>query len=138
MNLLPGFPIEENNVLRVAFYILLPSGIAGGAVIPVDALLQAVNSSKSELEATLGVVIAEIKKGPEPTNPPTSPTSNATTITSSPSSSEAVTQSATIKVAESATIKVAEEANDDWKYIVVGVIVGALIIAILGGVIFYV
>lgn len=130
MNLLPGFPIEENNVLRVAFYILLPSGIAGGAVIPVDALLQAVNSSKSELEAALGVVIAEIKKGLEPTNPPTSPTSNATTITSSPSSSEAVTQSATIKVAE--------EANDDWKYIVVGVVVGALIIAILGGVIFYV
>ena len=137
MNLLPGFPIEENGGLRVAFYILLPSGFTGGGVIPVDALLQAVNSSKSELEAVLGVKIAEIKKGLEPTDTPTYTTSNATTVTLSPTSSGSVPSTGP-SVASTGPTEIGEEANDDWKYIVVGVVVGVVIIVILAGVIYYV
>ena len=128
MNLVPGFPIQENDGLRVAFYIRLPSVIARDGVIPVDALLQAVNRSKSELEAALGVKISEIKKGLEPTNAPTYPTSNATTVTSSTTSRGSVPSTGPTEIGE--------EANDDWKYIVVGVVVGAVIIFILGGVIY--
>ena len=124
MNLVPGFPKPENDDLRVAFYI------AWDGVIPVDALLQAVNRSKSELEAALGVKISEIKKGLEPTNTPTYPTSNATTVTSSTTSRGSVPSTGPTEIGE--------EANDDWKYIVVGVVVGAVIIFILGGVIYYV
>lgn len=130
MNLVPGFPIQENDDLRVAFYIRLPSGITGDGVIPVNALLQAVNSSKSELEAALGVKIGEIKKGLEPTNTPTYPASNATTVTSSITSRGSVPSTGPTEIGE--------EANDDWKYIVVGVVVGAVIIFIFGGVIYYV
>ncbi|XP_067018613.1 mucin-like protein isoform X3 [Acropora muricata] len=131
VNLVPGFPIQENDGLRVAFYIRLPSVIARDGVIPVDALLQAVNRSKSELEAALGVKISEIKKGLEPTNTPTYPTSsasNATTVTSSTTSRGSVPSTGPTEIGE--------EANDDWKYIVVGVVVGAVIIFILGGVIY--
>lgn len=126
MNLVPGFPKQENDGLRVAFYIRLPSEIAG--VIPVDALLQAVNRSKSELEAALGVKIGEIKKGSEPTKTPTYPASNATTVTSSTTSRGSVPSTGPTEIGE--------EANDEWKYIVVGVVVGAVIIFILGGVIY--
>lgn len=112
----------------MAFYIRLPSEIARDGVIPVDALLQAVNRSKSELEAALGVKISEIKKGLEPTNAPTYPTSNATTVTSSTTSRGSVPSTGPTEIGE--------EANDDWKYIVVGVVVGAVIIFILGGVIY--
>lgn len=122
VHLLPGFPVQDSSSLRVAFYILLPSlVIPGGGVIPVDTLLQVVNISKSDLEAALGVTIAEIKKAPTH-SPPPSQASNVTSKSSPASTS--TTQTSIITT-------IGPETTDDWK-IIVGVVVGVLVIVIIG------
>ena len=115
VHLLPGFPREENNFLRVVFYVLLPSVIQGGGVIPVATLLQVVNNSKSDLEALFGVSIAEIKLGVMTTTPPPSTQNNTSATTQGP------TQSSTVGT-------VGEDSNDDWKWIVIGVVIGVVVI----------
>ena len=117
VHLLPGFPVQDNSFLRVAFYVLLPSFIQGGAVIPVATLLQVVNNSKSELEAVFGVPIAQIKLGYVATIPPTNQTSNVTTTAST--------------TTQAPTITTTEKASDDWKWIVIGVVVGVVVIVII-------
>jgi len=54
VHLLPGFPVEENSALKVAFYILLPSFLQSSGIIPAAALEQVVNNVKSDLESALG------------------------------------------------------------------------------------
>lgn len=115
VHLLPGFPREDNNLLRVVFYVLLPSVIPGGGVIPVATLLQVVNNSKSDLEALFGVRIVEIKLGVVPTTL-TPSTQNSTSATT-----QAPTQSSTVGT-------IGEDSSDDWKWIVIGVVIGVVVI----------
>ena len=129
VHLVSGFPVQDVDALRVAFYILLPSGIAGGGIIPLVALLQVVNISKSELETALGVIVVEIK-GLQLTTP--APSTSGTSLVTNESSTVANdTQPTTI--ASETTI--GPETSDDWK-IAVGVVVGVLVIVIIGVVIF--
>jgi len=122
VHLLPGFPVQDNSFLRVAFYVLLPSFVQGGGVIPAATLLQVVNDSKSDLEAVFGVPIGEIKLGYVATNPPTNPTNQSTTpvTTTSP------------------TVATTDKTNDEWKWIVIGVVVGAVVIAVIAVVVYFV
>ncbi|XP_078349351.1 mucin-like protein [Oculina patagonica] len=116
VHLLPGFPVEENSFLRVAFYILLPSFLQSSGVIPAAALVQVVNNAKSELQTVFGVPISEITKTYVPTT--TGPPANATNVTTS----QPTTQPATISTTEK---------SDDWKWIVIGVVVGVVVIVII-------
>ena len=109
--------MQDNNDLRISFYVLLPSNIQGGAVISAATLLQVVNISKSKLEALLGAPINEIKLGYVATS--TTPTGNATT--------PSVTQPS--QTIPAPTDK--EENDNDWKWIVIGVVLGALVIVII-------
>ncbi|XP_078352119.1 mucin-like protein [Oculina patagonica] len=117
VHLLPGFPVEENSFLRVAFYILLPSFLQSSGVIPAAALVHVVNNAKSELQTVFGVPISEITKTYVPTT--TGPPANATNVTTS----QPTTQPATISTTETE--------SDDWKWIVIGVVVGVVVIVII-------
>lgn len=115
--MLPGFPVEENSFLKVAFYILLPSFLQSSGVIPAAALAQVVNNAKSELQTVFGVPISEIKLTYVPTT--TGPPANVTNVTTS---SQPTTQTPTINTTEK---------SDDWKWIVIGVVVGVVVIVII-------
>ena len=123
VHLLPGFPVEENSALRVAFYILLPSFLQSSGVIPAAALQQVVNDSKSDLETALGATISDIKL-----------THVATTVTAPPVPTNAtnVTTSAQPQTSsQPATVTTTEKTDDDWKWIVIGVVVGLVVIVII-------
>lgn len=115
--------MEQNSGLRVAFYILLPSFFGGSGVIPAAALEQVVNDVKSDLEAVLGFPISEIEL-----------THVSTTATATPVPTNATTTNVTTSAqttSPAATVTTTEKSNDDWKWIVIGVVVGAVIIAII-------
>lgn len=115
--------MEQNSGLRVVFYILLPSFFGGSGVIPAAALEQVVNDVKSDLEAVLGFPISEIEL-----------THVSTTATATPVPTNATTTNVTTSAqttSPAATVTTTEKSNDDWKWIVIGVVVGAVIIAII-------
>ena len=123
VHLLPGFPVEENSALRVAFYILLPSFLQSSGVIPAAALEQVVNDAKSDLQTALGFNISEIKL-----------THVATTVTATPVPTNAtnVTIPQQPQTTVSATtVTTTEKTDDDWKWIVIGVVVGVVVIVII-------
>lgn len=130
VHLLPGFPVEESSALRVAFYILLPSFLQSSGPIPAAALEQVVNNAKSDLQTVLGATISEIKL-----------THVATTVTASPVPTNAtnVTTSAQPQTtSQPATVTTTEKTDDDWKWIVIGVVVGLVVIVIIGLVVYLV
>lgn len=128
VHLLPGYPLQDNSSLRIAFYVLLPSNIQGGAVIPAAILLQVVNTSKSALEAVFGSAISGLKLN----YVATSPAPNATNMTTP------LTTPLTTQELQTTNLALADASNDDWKWIVIGVILGALFIVIIAIVIYVV
>ena len=128
VHLLPGYPLQDKSSLRIAFYVLLPSNIQGGAVIPAAILLQVVNTSKSALEAVFGSAISGLKLN----YVATSPAPNATNMTTP------LTTPLTTQELQTTNLPLADASNDDWKWIVIGVILGALFIVIIAIVIYFV
>ncbi|CAH3024316.1 unnamed protein product [Porites evermanni] len=128
VHLLPDFPVQDNSSLRIAFYVLLPSNIQGGAVIPAAILLQVVNTSKSALEAVFGSAISGLKLN----YVATSPAPNATNMTTP------LTTPSTTQELQTTKLPLTDASNDDWKWIVIGVILGALFIVIIAIVIYFV
>lgn len=119
VHLLPGFPVEEGNSLKIAFYIVLPSFLKSIGVIPVNALATVINNTKSELEQVFGVPISEIKLVIVSTTPsPPTTTSNVTTVPPTTTT-------------QPVTITTTEKTSDDWKWIVIGVCVGVAVIVII-------
>jgi len=123
VHLLPGYPLEENSALRLAFYILLPSFLQSSGIIPAAVLAQVVNDVKSDLETVLGYTISEIKLTHEPTTTtaPPAPT-NATNVTTSEQPQT---------TGPASTVTTTEKTDDDWKWIVIGVVVGVVVIVII-------
>lgn len=116
--------MEQNSGLRMAFYILLPSFFTSSGIIPAAALEQVVNNVKLDLEAVLGFPISEIELTHVSTTATATPMpTNATTVTN-------VTTSAQTN-SPATTVSTTEKSNDDWKWIVIGVVVGALVIVII-------
>lgn len=121
VHLLPGFPVEENSALRVAFYILLPSFFTSSGIIPAAALAQVVNDAKSDLQTVLGFAISEVKL-----------THVATTVTATPVPTNATNVTTTEQTTVPATtVTTTEKTSDDWKWIVIGVVVGVVVIVII-------
>ena len=115
--------MEENSVLRVAFYILLPSFLQSSGIIPADALERVVNDAKSDLQTVLGFTISEVKLTHVATTVTATPVpTNATNVTSSQQPQTTV---------PATTVSTTEKTNDDWKWIVIGVVVGVVVIVII-------
>lgn len=127
VHLLPGFPVQDISSLRIAFYVLLPSSIQGGAVIPAAILLQVVNTSKSALEAVFGSAVSGLKLN----YVATSPAPNATNMTTP------LTTPSTTQELQTTNLSPTDASSDDWKWIVIGVILGALFIVIIAIIIYF-
>ena len=126
VHLLPGFPLEENSSLRIAFYILLPSFLQNSGVIPASALAQVVNNAKSDLQTVFGVPISDIKLTYVPTTtaaPTNASVTNVTNVTNVTTTSQPTTDQAP-------TVATTEK-SDDWKWITIGVVVGVVVVVII-------
>ena len=131
VHLLPGFPVQDNSSLRIAFYVLLPSNIQGGAVIPAAILLQVVNTSQSALEAVFGSAISGLKLNYVSTRPAPNATNMTTPLTTP------LTTPSTTQELQTTNLSPTDASSDDWKWIVIGVIFGALFIVIIAIIIYF-
>ena len=106
VHLLPGYPSNGSVSRAVAFYVQQPPGlfIGNNSVLPSNTLVDIVALYKSELEGAIGATISSVKALFTPTGTTT------TTTTRKP---------------------IEESENNNWKWIVIGVIVGILFIILI-------
>ena len=104
VHLLPGYPSNGSVSRAVAFYVQQPPGlfIGNNSVLPSNTLVDIVEVYKSELEGAIGATILSIKALFTPTG--------TTTTTRKP---------------------IEESENNNWKWIVIGVIVGIFFIILI-------
>ena len=104
VHLIPGYPNNASDSLLVAFYVQQPLGqfIGNVSVLPSDTLLDIVLNNTVQLEAAIGARILRVEVLFKPT---TSPTKEKPV---EPTSS-----------------------NDNWKWIVIGVSAGLVIILLI-------
>ena len=105
VHLLPGYPSNGSVSRAVAFYVQQPPGLFTGnnSVLPSNTLVDIVVLYKSELEGAIGATISSVKAV-------FTPTRTTTTTTRKP---------------------IEESENNNWKWIVIGVIVGVLFIILI-------
>ena len=111
VHLLPGYPSNGSVSRAVAFYVQQPPGlfIGNNSVLPSKTLVDIVVLYKSELEGAIGANISSIKAL-------FTPTGTTTTTTRKP---------------------IEESENNNWKWIVIGVIVGILFIILVIAFVFW-
>ena len=104
VHLLPGYPSNGSVSRAVAFYVQQPPGlfIGNNSVLPSNTLVDITVLYKSELEGAIGATISSVKALFTPTG--------TTTTTRKP---------------------VEESENNNWKWIVIGVIVGIFFIILI-------
>ena len=104
VHLLPGYPSNGSVSRAVAFYVQQPPGlfIGNNSVLPSNTLVDITVLYKSELEGAIGATISSIKALFTPTG--------TSTTTRKP---------------------IEESENNNWKWIVIGVIVGILFIILI-------
>ena len=107
VHLLPGYPSNGLVSLAVAFYVQQPPGlfIGNNSILPSHTLVNIIVLYKSELEGAIGATISSVKALFTPTG---------TTTTMKP---------------------IEESENNNWKWIVIGVIVGIFFIILIAFVI---
>ena len=107
VHLLPGYPSNGSVSLAVAFYVQQPPGlfIGNNSILPSHTLVDIIVLYKSELESAIGATISSVKALFTPTG---------TTTTRKP---------------------IEESENNNWKWIVIGVIVGIFFIILIAFVI---
>ena len=105
VHLLPGYPSNGSVSRAVAFYVQQPPGlfIGNNSVLPSNTLVDIVALYKSELEGAIGATISSVKAL-------FTPTGTTTTTTRNP---------------------IEESENNNWKWIVIGVIVGIFFIILI-------
>ena len=108
VHLLPGYPSNGSVSRAVAFYVQQPPGlfIGNNSVLPSNTLVDIVALYKSELEGAIGATISSVKA----LFTPTGTTTTTTTTARKP---------------------IEESENNNWKWIVIGVIVGILFIILI-------
>ena len=104
VHLLPGYPSNASVPLAVAFYVQQPPGlfIGNNSILPSNTLVDIIVLYKSELEGAIGATFSSIKALFTPTG--------TTTTTRKP---------------------IEESENINWKWIVIGVIVGIFFIILI-------
>ena len=104
VHLLPGYPSNGSVSRAVAFYVQQPPGlfIGNNSVLPSNTLVDITVLYKSELEGAIGATISSVKALFTPTG--------TTTTTRKP---------------------IEESENNNWKWIVIGVIVGIFFIILI-------
>ena len=104
VHLLPGYPSNASVPLAVAFYVQQPPGlfIGNNSILPSNTLVDIIVLYKSELEGAIGATFSSIKALFTP--------SGTTTTTRKP---------------------IEESENINWKWIVIGVIVGIFFIILI-------
>ena len=128
--------------MRIAFYILLPLYLTSGGVIPVNALETVIKNNKAELERVLGVLETVIKNNKAELERvlgvPISEIKSAIALTtpSSPTTTSNMTTAPPNITTRSVTIATTEKTNDDWKWIVIGVCVGVLVLVLIAVIVF--
>ena len=107
VHLLPGYPSNGLVSLAVAFYVQQPPGlfIGNNSILPSHTLIDIIVLYKSELEGAIGATISSVKALFTPTG---------TMTTRKP---------------------IEESENNNWKWIVIGVIVGIFFIILIAFVI---
>ena len=110
VHLLPDYPSNASGSLQVAFYVQQPLGLFIGniSVLPRSTLADIVIIHKSALETAIGANISDVEVLFKPATPTTSPTARPV-----------------------------EPSNNDWKWIVIGVVVGAVIIILILLIVFW-
>ena len=105
VHLLPGYPSNGSVSRAVAFYVQQPPGlfIGNNSVLPSNTLVDIVALYKSELEGAIGATISSVKAL-------FTPTGTTTTTTRNP---------------------IEESENNNWKWIVIGVIFGIFFIILI-------
>ena len=105
VHLLPGYPSNDSVSRAVAFYVQQPLGlfIGNNSVLPSNTLVDIVALYKSELEDAIGATISSVKAL-------FTPTGTTTTTTRNP---------------------IEESENNNWKWIVIGVIFGIFFIILI-------
>ena len=105
VHLLPGYPSNDSVSRAVAFYVQQPPGlfIGNNSVLPSNTLVDIVVLYKSELEGAIGATISSVKAL-------FTPTGTTTTTTRNP---------------------IEESENNNWKWIVIGVIFGIFFIILI-------
>ena len=105
VHLLPGYPSNGSVSRAVAFYVQQPPGlfIGNNSVLPSNTLVDIVALYKSELEGAIGATISSVKALFTPTG---------------------TTSMTTRKPIE-------ESESNNWKWIVIGVIVGIFFIILI-------
>ena len=101
VHLLPGYPSNGSVSRAVAFYVQQPRGlfIGNNSILPSNTLVDITVLYKSELEGAIGATISSVKA----LFTPTGTTTTTTTTARKP---------------------IEESENNNWKWIVIGVIVG--------------
>ena len=104
VHLLPGYPSNESVPLAVAFYVQQPPGlfIGNNSILPSNTLVDIIVLHKSELEGAIGATFSSIKALFTPTG--------TTTTRRKP---------------------IEQSENNNWKWIVIGVIVGLFFIILI-------
>lgn len=110
VHLLPGYPKNSSDSLQVAFYVKQPAGgfIGNNSVLHRDTLVAIIIDYKSDIEKAIGANITDIETLFKPSTTTESPTAGP-----------------------------AEPADDDWKWIVIGVVIGVVVIIILIGLLIF-
>ena len=105
VHLLPGYPSNGSVSRAVAFYVQQPPGlfIGNNSVLPSNTLVDIVALYKSELEGAIGATISSVKAL-------FTPTGTTSTTTRKP---------------------IEESESNNWKWIVIGVIVGIFFIILI-------
>lgn len=105
VHLLPGYPNNASGTILIAFYIQQPLGLFIGnqSVLPSSTLLNIVLKHKSEIDTAIGANISKVEalSGPLSTPPADTDTLRPVQLTSD---------------------------KDDWKWIIVGVLGGGLVL----------
>ena len=105
VHLLPGYPNNASGTILIAFYIQQPLGLFIGnqSVLPSSTLLNIVLKHKSEIDSAIGANISKVEalSGPPSTPPADTDTLRPVQLTSD---------------------------KDDWKWIIVGVLGGGLVL----------
>ena len=110
VHLLPGYPSNASGSLQVAFYVQQPLGLFIGNIsaLPRSTLAYIVTTRKSDLETAIGANISDVEVLFKPATPTTSPTARPV-----------------------------EPSNNDWKWILIGVVVGAVVIILILLIVFW-
>ena len=104
IHLLPDYPTNSSGLLYVAFYVQQPVGqyVSNASALPHRILVQIIVIHKGEIEAAIGANISGIEAWFKPGEPTFSP-----------------------------TVGTGEPAAKEWKWIIIGVIVGGVFLVIV-------